>query len=85
MSSIQLKGVKVVLLIVALALGGFAEPSDNPSLGPTSESLLLLGAKYNPPMKEGQVWYISTLISICALVFNKESHLFFVSVSICLK
>jgi hypothetical protein len=51
--------VKFVLLIVSLGMGGFAPYDTNPSLGPPSSTLLELGAKYGPLMKEGQVWYIS--------------------------
>jgi len=48
--------IQLLMLIVALGIGGFASPSINPSLGPPSEALIILGAKVTKLIQQGQVW-----------------------------
>mmetsp|Transcript_7740 Transcript_7740/g.11493 ORF Transcript_7740/g.11493 Transcript_7740/m.11493 type:complete len:347 (-) Transcript_7740:2481-3521(-) len=38
--------IQIIYFIVSCSIGGFASPSDNPMLGPSSDTLLKLGAKY---------------------------------------
>jgi len=73
--------VQMLMLIIALGMGGFAPPSMNPSLGPPGATLLDLGAKYAPLMKEGQVWRFVTPIFLHAgfihIFFNLFAQLRF--------
>jgi len=65
--------VQIILLIVAFGLGGFAPPSDNPTLGPPASTFILLGAKDSPLMQEGQIWRFVTPIFLHAGLI----HIFF--------
>lgn len=58
--------IDVILLIVALAMGGFAPPKDNPTFGPPTETLVQLGAKDTALIQDGHVYRLVTPIFLHA-------------------
>ena len=68
---------QIIMFTVSLGLGGFAPPKENWLLGPTTESLVTLGAKDAAKMRyDYQVWRFFTPIFLHAGVVELAINLF---------
>ena len=58
----------IIYFIVELSVGGVTSGGANPSLGPPEKTLLLLGAKYGPKIKNEYVVVRLCMKCVCCMI-----------------